>query len=87
MHASQDEVLAGCMHWQLTVSRPTVDADFVCFISVLTSDTALWLTTISPETALHQGWLAASKGAAQVEYLAEALQTGKPSLATACRLL
>lgn len=55
--------------------------------SVLTSDTVLGMTTLSPGSALHQGWLAASKGVAGAEGLAEALQTRKPSLALARRLL
>ena len=53
----------------------------------MTSSTADRFTTISPETALHQGWLAASKGAAPVGYLAAALQTGKLLLALALHVL
>ena len=42
-----------------------------------TSGTALKVITILPEIAPHRGWLAASKGAAQMECLGEALQKGK----------
>lgn len=45
---------------------------------MLTSGTALYkVTAVSPEIAPHPGWLAASKGAAQMECLDEALRTGK----------